>query len=614
MSEIQYGINEIESLSFKEGVRKKIAMYLGSADMMGVYAAIQEIISNSVDEYLMGFGTEIDIELGKDNMVVVTDRGRGIPFGIREDGSNVLVDIFSKPHTGGKFNNKVYNSVAGINGIGAKATCLSSKYFNVSVVRDGKWAKAGWVKGDLVRYEEGETDSQETFTSIQFAPDPEVFNLEEIKIDFEVLKKKCRNLTYLAKGLRFNLDNGREKVSYCAENGILDLIKEVAKDPVHPTPIFLEGEEDNMKVEVALQWTRNKEQSFVFTNGLENVEGGTSLTGMKTAVTTFIKKYFTGEFSGDLARTGLVYIVSAKIPNPSFANQTKTKINNPELRGFTQRLTSLALKDFSERRRAEFDEVIEFLTKERKAEIAAARARKQVLNATKDIERNQKKKVFASDKLKDAEFLGENSVLLVVEGDSAAGAIAKARDYTKYGILGIRGKLINALTHSDEKIFQNEEIKLLLSALNITPGRYNPKKLRYGSLAICTDADSDGYHIGLLIMAALHRLAPEFIAEGRLYWLRSPLYIVKKGQQEQYYYTDSEFSKAPKNGIVQRAKGLGALSPEQAKKSMFGENQRMDKLIPSAEALTLLEDLMGVAVEPRAKFIFENVDFSKINE
>lgn len=241
MSEIQYGINEIESLSFKEGVRKKIAMYLGSADMMGVYAAIQEIISNSVDEYLMGFGTEIDIGLGPNNLVVVTDRGRGIPFGIREDGSNVLVDIFSKPHTGGKFSDKVYNSVAGINGIGAKATCLSSKYFNVSVVRDGKWAKAGWVKGDLVRYEEGETDSQETLTSIQFAPDPEVFNLEEIKIDFEVLKKKCRNLTYLAKGLRFNLDNGREKVSYCAENGILDLIKEVAKDPVHPTLFSSKG-------------------------------------------------------------------------------------------------------------------------------------------------------------------------------------------------------------------------------------------------------------------------------------------------------------------------------------------------------------------------------------
>ncbi len=623
---INYGINDIESLSFKDGVRQRIAMYLGSADMQGVYNAIQEIISNSIDEYYMGYGNEITIGLGPDNMVVVTDKGRGIPFGIKEDGSNVLVDIFSRAHTGGKFNDKVYNSVAGLNGIGAKATCLSSLKFNVCTVRDNKMAMASWEKGELVSYKELDNNTNAKYgTSIQFTPDPEVYNLEPINIDFNVLCEKCKNLSYLTKGLTFILETGKpktneyKKVVYCANNGLLDLINDNVKNPVHKNPIYFEMEDGNDKVEIALQWTKDKEKSFVFTNGLENIEGGTPLTGMKTALTTFMKKQFKGDFDGDMARTGLVYAVSCKTPNPSFANQTKTKINNPELRGLAQRATGQALQEFSIRKKNEFDQVIEFLTKERKAELAAERARKQVLETQKDIEKNQKKKVFASDKLKDAEFLGENSTLLIVEGNSAAASMAMARDIQKYGILAIRGKMLNCLSHTDEKIFQNEEIKLLLSAMNITPGKYDSKKLRYGKIAICTDSDSDGYHIGLLIMSALRYLAPDFLNEGRLCWLRSPLYIVKNGKKESYYFTDEEMDKAHRSGKVkgeiQRAKGLGALSEEQARRSMFtDEYQRLDVLIPDPDSLILLEQLMGSDVEPRREFIFNNIDFSEVRE
>ena len=623
---VNYGINDIESLSFKDGVRQRIAMYLGSADMQGVYNAIQEIVSNSIDEYYMGYGNEITIGLGPDNIVVVTDKGRGIPFGIKEDGSNVLVDIFSRAHTGGKFNDKVYNSVAGLNGIGAKATCLSSLKFNVCTVRDNKMAMASWEKGELVSYRELDNNTNAKYgTSIQFAPDPEVYNLEPINIDFNVLCEKCKNLSYLTKGLTFILETGKprtneyKKVVYCAKNGLLDLIKDNVKNPVHKNPIYFEMEDGNDKVEIALQWTKDKEKSFVFTNGLENIEGGTPLTGMKTALTTFMKKQFKGDFDGDMARTGLVYAVSCKTPNPSFANQTKTKINNPELRGLAQRATGQALQEFSIRKKNDFDQVIEFLTKERKAELAAERARKQVLETQKDIEKNQKKKVFASDKLKDAEFLGENSTLLIVEGNSAAASMAMARDIQKYGILAIRGKMLNCLSHTDEKIFQNEEIKLLLSAMNITPGKYDSKKLRYGKIAICTDSDSDGYHIGLLIMSALRYLAPNFLNEGRLCWLRSPLYIVKNGKKESYYFTDEEMDKAHKSGKIkgeiQRAKGLGALSEEQARRSMFtDEYQRLDVLIPDPDSLILLEQLMGSDVEPRREFIFNNIDFSEVRE
>ena len=367
-----------------------------------------------------------------------------------------------------------------------------------------------------------------------------------------------------------------------------------------------------------MQWAADrKEHWYVFTNGLANAEGGTSLTGVKTAITNFFKKKFKGEFTPEVARSGLFYIVNCKVPNPSFANQTKTKVNNPELRGLAQRATGQMLDEFSRRYVNEFDSIVELLTKELKAERAAERARKQILEASKEIEKNQKKKVFASDKLKDAEFLGQNSTLLVVEGNSAMGGMAQARDYTKYGILAIRGKIINCLSNPEEKIFNNEEIKLLLSAMNIVPGKYNASKLRYGRLAICTDADSDGAHIGLLIMAALQYLAPEFIKEGRLCWLRSPLYIVNNKGKESYYFTDDEFNKVRNKikGEVTRAKGLGELPAETAQASMFTqEYQRIDVMEYNNKAVDLLYQLMGENVEPRREFIMDKVDFSKVRE
>ncbi len=599
---------------------KCILMNKNTKVLSAEYHSSLGVFTDVYDIYDIDFAPVIlkNIYNKEENLKVILSnwfKGRGIPFGIKEDGSNVLVDIFSRAHTGGKFNDKVYNSVAGLNGIGAKATCLSSLKFNVCTVRDNKMAMASWEKGELVSYRELDNNTNAKYgTSIQFTPDPEVYNLEPINIDFNVLCEKCKNLSYLTKGLTFILETDGKKVTYCAKNGLLDLIKDNVSNPIHKTPIYFEMEDGQNKVELAMQWTRGNEKSFVFTNGLENIEGGTSLTGMKTAITTFMKKQFKGEFSGDIARTGLVYAVSCKTPNPSFANQTKTKINNVELRGLAQRATGQALNDLSIRRKSEFEQVLEFLVKERKAEAAAERARRQVLETTKDIEKNQKKKVFASDKLKDAEFLGEDSTLLIVEGNSAAASMAVARDIKKYGILGIRGKLLNCLAHPEEKIFQNEEIKLLLSAMNINPGKYDSKKLRYGRIAICVDADSDGYHIGLLIMAALRYLAPQFLEEGRLCWLRSPLYIVKNGRNESYYFTNEEFNKAKAKGEVTRAKGLGALSEEQARNSMFGESQRIDIIEPTPEAIALLEDLMGLDVEPRTQFIFENVDFSEVRE
>jgi DNA gyrase subunit B len=395
-------------------------------------------------------------------------------------------------------------------------------------------------------------------------------------------------------------------------------MKEKGGKLLHKTPLHITIAENGVEAEIVMGWTGSRTENWhVFTNGLENVEGGTSLTGIKTALTNYFKKKLKGEANPDILRKGLFYAVTCKVPNPSFANQTKTKVNNPELRGLCQRATTQMLEEFEFKHKDEFEKVLELLTKEMKAELAAEKARKQVLEAVKDVEKNQKKKVFASDKLKDAEFLGQDSTLLLVEGLSAASSIAMARDVRKYGILALRGKPINSFANEDEKFYQNEEIKLLLSAMNIIPGKYDSKKLRYGRIGICSDADADGYSIGLLIMCALYKVAPEFIEEGRLCWLRSPLYIVKSGKTESYYFTDEEYAAKQKSikGEVIRAKGLGALSAEQAKRSMFNsEFQRMEQLIPDKETLPLLLDLMGKDSTPKRKFIFENIDFSEIKE
>ena len=619
---VEYNAQSIETLSFRDAIRSRVAMYMGSADNMGVLQCLREIITNSIDEATMGFGKRITVEIFPGNRVRIGDEGRGCPFGKREDGTEALEAIYTMAHSGAKFNDKIFQNVAGMNGIGAKGVALSADEFEVLSYRDGKLAclklKDG-IKQDFYIIDSLGTEKR-TGTVVEFVPSQEVYNLETIKIDFEDVKKMCRDWSYLSKGISFILTDHTtgEKVTYLSNNGMLDFMKDHGAKALHKTPMHITVAENGIEAEIVMEWTSSRAENWhVFTNGLENSEGGTSLTGIKTALTNYFKKKLKGEGSPDVLRKGLFYAVSCKVPNPSFANQTKTKINNPELRGLCQRATTQMLEEFEYRHGDEFQKIVELLTKELRAEAAAERARKQVLEAVKDVERNQKKKVFASEKLKDAEFLGEGSTLLIAEGDSALGGLAQGRDYTRYGIMAIRGKIINAMSNPDEKVYDNEEIKLLLSAMNIVPGKYDPKKLRYGRLAICTDADSDGYHIGLLIMAALAHIAPQFIKEGRLCWLRSPLWIVTNGKTETYFYTDAEYeaAKGKIKGEVQRNKGLGSLEPAQAKKSMFDpEFQRMDVMEYSDEAMGLLYALMGEDVAPRREFIMENVDFSEIKE
>lgn len=617
---MDYGINDIKSLSFKDAVRARVQMYLGSDDLDGTYQAFKEIINNSTDEAIAGYGNKIEIYVNEtENYIAVRDYGRGVPFGIREDGENVLISIYSKSHTGGKFEEGPYKNASGLNGIGAKCVCLSSEKFEVQSNRNGKTACAFFEKGNLINYKEGTTKEPDG-TYVRFKPDKEVFKTGKIGYSYQKICEDIKDISYLYSGIKFVIKNDEtnEVQTYCAKNGIIDFVKDTIKKPLHKHIIYNSVVDTNGdKVEIAFQWGDGKEESYVFVNGLRCPEGGSPITGAKSAITRTFNSLSKSSFDGDSIRGGLFYVINCSVAQPSFANQTKSKINNTNLRTLASNAFSDALKQMKLKYSNEFDDIVEMMKKIEKAEKAAEKARQQILNAVKDVEKNQKRKVFASDKLKDAEFLGENSTLLIVEGNSAMGGMSQARDYTKYGLLAIRGKIINCLSNPEEKIFQNEEIKLLLSAMNIVPGKYDSKKLRYGKIAICTDSDSDGAHIGLLIMAALVYLAPQFIREGRLCWLRSPLYIVDNNGKESYYFTDEEFNAVRKTikGVVTRAKGLGELPAETARASMFTpEFQRMDVMDYDEKAITLLYNLMGEDVLPRKEFIMNKIDFSVIRE
>lgn len=622
---MDYNAQSIEQLTFREGCRKRIGIYLGSADHTGVIAGLLELVNNATDEALVcPTATKIEIEIGPD-WASCRDYGRGMPHGPNDFSDEVMINLLTENHSGAKFDDNAYGGKSrGLNGTGSAATCCSSDWFKISSYRDNaEWYMEfyeGIPKWDKCQKKPLKTGCAQG-TYIVYKPSQDVFSAEPIKFDYEEICNIIEEYSYFNKNVEFIVINAetKEKRKFLSKNGLMDFADKKVSKRIHKHPIHIQTTEDDIDIEIILNWTTGKEKFYLFSNGGENEHGGTPITGIKTALTNFFKKKVKDIGSGDVVRAGLVYICSVNLKNPIYNGQVKDKLTNPELRGLAQRCTTQMLDDFSRRYPSEFDQIVELLTKELKAERAAEKARKQVLEASKEIEKNQKKKVFASDKLKDAEFLGPNSILLLAEGDSALGGLAQGRDYTRYGIMALRGKIINCLSNPEEKIYNNEEIKLLLSAMNIVPGKYNSSKLRYGKLAICTDADSDGYHIGLLIMAALQYLAPEFIREGRLCWLRSPLYIEEYKGKETYYFTDEELEKAKKKnkikGHLQRNKGLGALEAEQARNSMFSpEYQRLDVMEWDDEAIDLLYDLMGEDVEPRRKFIMEKVDFSKVRE
>lgn len=615
-----YEAKDIVSLSAGRAFREKIGMYLSADRQEAINLGLRELIVNVQDEYEVykPKNPKLIIKLDtKERTIWVQDNMRGIPVGIRDDGVNSLTAAFLIPHSGGKHTEGAYTSSVGVNGEGNKIVCHTAEWLSVEVYRDGKVYSQSFHSDEEGAHPDCEVKehpgSKETGTLIQYKPDKRVYG--DIFIDIAALRKTLQEMSMFSTGLHILLSIDGKEEEFYSKSGLIDGLSETNR---LSKPFSYTYDSEDCHVELALQWVSKKGEIRGYANNLYMPDGGAFISGFKTSLTRTFNNLAKSKFDGEAIRNVLDGFVSVKVHVGQFTNQQKTALANPEARTATTTAITNALKEFYIERRSDFEKVVELLNKVSRAEAAAERARQAVLTAQKDIEKNQRRKVFSSDKLKDAEFLGPDSTLLIVEGNSAAASMAVARDTKKYGILAIRGKIINCLSNDNEKIFENEEIKLLLSAMNIPPnGNYDPKKLRYGRIAICVDADSDGYHIGLLIMAALHYLAPNFIKEKRLCWLRSPLYIVKNGKKELYYFDDEEYNKVRNKikGEVSRAKGLGALSAEQAHTSMFtSEFQRMDVIEPSAEAFMLLESLMGEDVAPRKQFVFNKIDFQEVKE
>ena len=616
-----YSIDNIQHLNTREAMRTKIPMYLGSDTTEGIYQALKEIINNSTDEALVGYGKEVDILLNEEtNEVTVRDYGRGVPFGIK-DGRNILVAIYTESHTGGKFDKGAYKNSSGLNGIGGTAVCMSSSKFLVKSERDNTAAIAYFEEGILKDYKEIPYKGNTTGTTITFTPDKKVFINDTEGYSYDRICEEIKNISYLNKGIRFKVETtSGKKNEYYSENGIADFIKDKVKKPLMINPIIASASDGTDELEIAFMWTNDPTQDYVFVNGLYCPEGGSPITGAKTKITTKIKSLSGKSFDAELIRKGLVFAINCRVVNPSFANQTKSKINNPNLRTLASQAFDEGLEEFANS--PDFGPIIEMMNKIANAEKAADKAREAALNRNNKMKELRKQKVAFLDKLADAENLGENSILCVCEGDSAGNAIIAGRDTKKYGVMYLRGKMLNGLKEDDDdKYFSNKEIELLMYALGIDVDHYDPKKLRYGQIYICVDADDDGYHIALLILANLYRLCPQFLQENRVHWLRCPLFIAydKNMQPISWYYTNEELAAAKARGKIKgdldRIKGLGQLEEADLKATMFSTTggQKVDKIIYSPEAAKRLCELMGVDIKPRKEFVMSRIDFSKYN-
>lgn len=484
-----YSIDNIQHLNTREAMRTKIPMYLGSDTTEGIYQALKEIINNSTDEALVGYGKEVDILLNEEtNEVTVRDYGRGVPFGIK-DGRNILVAIYTESHTGGKFDKGAYKNSSGLNGIGGTAVCMSSSKFLVKSERDNTAAIAYFEEGILKDYKEIPYKGNTTGTTITFTPDKKVFINDTEGYSYDRICEEIKNISYLNKGIRFKVETtSGKKTEYYSENGIADFIKDKVKKPLMINPIIASASDGTDELEIAFMWTNDPTQDYVFVNGLYCPEGGSPITGAKTKITTKIKSLSGKSFDAELIRKGLVFAINCRVVNPSFANQTKSKINNPNLRTLASQAFDEGLEEFANS--PDFGPIIEMMNKIANAEKAADKAREAALNRNNKMKELRKQKVAFLDKLADAENLGENSILCVCEGDSAGNAIIAGRDTKKYGVMYLRGKMLNGLKEDDDdKYFSNKEIELLMYALGIDVDHYDPKKLRYGQIYICVDAD-----------------------------------------------------------------------------------------------------------------------------
>ncbi|WP_442914827.1 DNA topoisomerase (ATP-hydrolyzing) subunit B [Marinilactibacillus sp. 15R] len=626
----EYDASQIQVLEGLEAVRKRPGMYIGSTGEAGLHHLVWEIVDNSIDEAMAGYAERITITIEPENIVTVTDDGRGIPIDIqKKTGRPAVETVFTILHAGGKFGGGGYKVSGGLHGVGSSVVNALSEYLEVDVHKNGKVYNQRYERG-AVMYDLKETvATDKRGTEVRFKADAEIFK-ETTEYDFNKLATRVRELAFLNKGLKISIEDRREeepvRLDYHYDGGIKSYVSYLnqTKTTLYEEPIFLEGEQEGIVVEVALQHTDGFHTNIMsFANNIHTYEGGSHEFGFKTALTRIINDYARrnkiikendDNLTGEDVREGLTVVLSIKHPDPQFEGQTKTKLGNSEVRTITDRLFSEHFDRFLMENPTMGKQIVEKALLAARARLAAKRAR-EVTRKKNGLEISNLPGKLADCSSKDP----EKSEIFIVEGDSAGGSAKQGRSRMFQAILPIRGKILNVEKASIDRILANEEIRSLFTAMGTGFGEeFEVDKARYHKLIIMTDADVDGAHIRTLLLTLVFRYMRPVIEAGFVYIAQPPLYQVKQGKKEVYLDTDKQLEEylkeippTPKPDI-QRYKGLGEMDAEQLwDTTMNPENRRLLQVTveDAIEADLIFDMLMGEKVEPRRVFIEDNAQY-----
>lgn len=627
VEEQTYDENQIQVLEGLDAVRKRPGMYIGSTSGKGLHHLVWEIVDNSIDEALAGYCDEVNVVIEKDNSITVTDNGRGIPVGIQEKVGRPAVEvILTVLHAGGKFGGGGYKVSGGLHGVGSSVVNALSKELEVYVHRDGKIHYQKYERGVPCFDLKVIGDTEKTGTIIHFVPDKEIFT-ETVEFEYDILATRIRELAFLNRGLKICLQDKRgeeiKEQEYHYEGGIKSYVEHLnrSKELVHDEPIYIEGEKDEIVVEIAMQYNEGFASNlYSFANNINTYEGGTHEFGFKTALTRVINDYGRkhnifkendANLTGEDVREGLTAILSIKHPDPQFEGQTKTKLGNSEARTVTDSIFSEHLERYMLENPKVARKVVEKGMMAARARMAAKKAR-EMTRRKSALEISSLPGKLADCSSRDPSV----SELYVVEGDSAGGSAKQGRDRHFQAILPLKGKIINVEKARLDKVLSNDEVRTIITALGTGVGDdFDISKARYHKLIIMTDADVDGAHIRTLLLTLFYRYMRPIIEAGYIYIAQPPLYKITQGKKVVYAYNDpdlekimSEMPKQPKPGI-QRYKGLGEMNPEQLWETTMDPSTRtllQVSLKDAIEADETFEILMGDKVEPRRQFIEEN--------
>ena len=621
-----YDAGNIQVLEGLEAVRMRPGMYIGSTSARGLHHLVYEVVDNSVDEALAGYATHIEVTICEDNSIEVIDDGRGIPTGMHETGMPAVELVLSKLHAGGKFGGGGYKVSGGLHGVGISVVNALSEWTIVDVYQHGKIQEISFERGNKTSdlKEIGTTDR--TGTTVRFKPDAQIF--ETTIFEFDVLKTRLQELAFLNKGLRITLSDKRgegRSESFHYEGGLVQFIEYLneAKEAITPSVISIDNTRDDVVVDVALQYNDSYSETILsFVNNINTIDGGTHLSGFRTALTRTLNDYGRkagilkeneNNLTGEDVREGLTAVVSVKVLEPQFEGQTKGKRGNSEVKGITDTIVSDGLRVFLEEHPSEAKKIIEKATNASRAREAARKAR-ELTRRKNALEVSSLPGKLADCSEKDTTM----TEIYLVEGDSAGGTAKQGRDRRYQAILPLRGKILNVEKARLDKILANAEIRSMITAFGTGIGQdFDITKSRYNKIIIMTDADVDGAHIRTLLLTFFYRYMRPLIEEGHVFIAQPPLYQIKKGQKQWYAYSDQELSDrldeiGRENITIQRYKGLGEMNAEQLWDTTMNPEHRTILQVSMEDSIAadkIFSVLMGDKVEPRRKFIEDNAEY-----